>query len=196
MNEYAAWPGQLEIRQLGGARAIAGIFKYSSLAVIADRGVTRKEMIMPNAFAFAINDPTRRMDLLVGHDFGKPIASRQSGTFVIDDSADAVRFEATLPPEELTPTWVMDAEKAIANGTMTGLSPGFTVPSRAVVAGAEDLIPEPGNPTVKIRRVFEAVVREWSVVTSAAYADAQVDLREESGATAVLFLPRRLLLCL
>ena len=196
MNEYAAWPGELEIRQLGGARSIAGIFKYSSLAVVADRGVTRKEMIMPNAFAFAINDPARRMDFLVGHSFDKPIASRAAGTFAIEDSADAVRFVATLPPEELTPTWITDAEKAIANGTMTGLSPGFTVPPMSAVQGAEDLIPEPGNPGVKIRRVFQAVVREWSVVTSGAYVDAQVDLREESDATAVLFLPRRLFLCL
>ena len=193
MNEYLAWPGELEIRQVGGARQIVGKFRYSSTAVIADRGQTRKEIIMPNAFQFAIDtEPERRLDLLVGHDFGKPIASRQSGTLLISNSAESVDFEAMLPAEELTPSWVTDAEKAIANGTMTGLSPGFRVPPMSVVPGAERLVPEPGNTGVQIRQVHAAVLREMSIVTSGAYVDAYVELREEEESTnAVIFLPRR-----
>ena len=77
-------------------------------------------MIAPGAFWYAIEDTTRRIDLLVGHDFGKPLASRQSGTLEIADTAEAVVFEATLPAEGLSPSWVIDAEKAIANGTTDG----------------------------------------------------------------------------
>ena len=189
--EYAAWLGELEIRQIGDARQITGRFPYGSLATVADRGRVRKESFSPHAFRFAIDDTTRRIDLLVGHDFNRPIASRQSGTLAIANSAEAVTFEATLPPAGLTPSWVLDTEKAIANGTMTGLSPGFRVPPSNVVRGAETLRPEPGNPTVQIRQINEAVLREMSVVTSGAYLDAAVDLRDEESANAVLFVPRR-----
>ena len=193
--EYTEWAGELEIRQVGGARQIAGRFPYGKLGVVSDRGRVRKERIAPGAFRYAIEDATRRIDILVGHDFGKPIASRQSGTLEIVDNADAVIFEATLPAEGLAPSWVVDAEKAIANGTMTGLSPGFRVPPRTVVANAEVLLPEPGNPGVQIREVREAVLREFSVVTSGVYLDAAVDLRADEF-NAVLFLPRSVYLWL
>ena len=191
MDGYAAWAGSLEIRQLDGARELTGVFPYNSLATINDgrSSRVRKERFSSRAFAFAINvEPTRKMDLLVGHDFGKPIASRQSGTLTITDADDAVRFTAQLPPEHLTPSWVVDAEKAIANGTMTGLSPGFRVPPPDVVRGAERLLPEPGNPSVQIRQIDAAVVREWSVVSAGAYDDAGVALRSEDNA--ILFVPR------
>ena len=133
MGEYTAWPGELEIRQVGGARILSGIFNYNSVGTTSDRGRVRKESFASRAFRFAIEDENRKIDLLVGHEFAKPIASRQSGTLSIVDADDAVRFEATLPPAELTPSWVVDAEKAIINGTMKGLSPGFRVPPLSAV---------------------------------------------------------------
>ena len=128
-GEYAAYEGQLEIRQFGSARSIAGTFNYNSTGTVSDRGRVRKERFSSRAFRFAIDqEPDRKIDLLIGHDFGKPIASRQSGSLRIVDADDAVRFEATLPEEALTPSWVQDVLKAIANKTMIGLSPGFRVP--------------------------------------------------------------------
>ena len=192
MPDYGAWPGNLEVRQEGGARLLTGVFEYNSLAVVNDRGRVRKETILSHAFDFAINrEPERRLDVLVGHDFGKPIASRQSGTLEITSDADAVRFAATLPDNP--PSWVVDMERAVAAGIMTGLSPGFRVPPRSTVPDAEDTIPEPGNPSVSIRRVREAVLREMSVVTSGAYIDAYVDLRDEEHANGLILIPRRLL---
>ena len=193
MGEYAAFEGDLEIRQVGGARSIVGTFNYGSLGTTADRGRVRKERFGSRAFGFAIDqEPTRKIDLLVGHDFGKPIASRQSGTLSIVDSAEAVRFEATLPDEALTPSWVTDVEKAIANGTMVSLSPGFRVPPVSVVPNAERLVPEAGNPGVSIRQIDQAVLREFSVVTAGIYDDAMVELRAEDLA-AVTFKPWQVL---
>ena len=193
MDTLAAWPGALEIRQEGGARVLRGVFPYNTLATVSDRGSVRKERIRPRAFAFTIDNPVDRfgnevrIDLLVGHDFGKPIASRQSGTLSIVDGDDAVRFEARLPADP--PSWVVDTEKAIDAGIMTGLSPGFRVPPRSAVPNAETLTPEPGNPGVQIRDVNEAVLREMSVVTSGAYHAAGVELRAEEH-NAVILLPR------
>ena len=187
MGEYAAFEGDLEIRQVGGARSIVGTFNYGSTGTTADRGRVRKERFGSRAFGFAIDqEPTRKIDLLVGHDFGKPIASRQSGTLTIADSAEAVTFEATLPDEALTPSWVTDVEKAIANGTMVGLSPGFRVPPVSVVPNAERLVPEAGNPGVQIRQIDQAVLREFSIVTAGIYDDAMVELRAEDLAAVTL----------
>ena len=180
MGEYAAFEGDLEIRQFGGARSIVGTFHYGTTGTVSDRGRVRKESFASRAFRFAIDqEPDRKIDLLVGHDFGKPIASRQSGSLVISDSAEAVTFTATLPEEALTPSWVLDVEKAIANKTMIGLSPGFRVPPVSAVPNAERLIAEPGNPGVQIRQINDAVLREFSIVTAGIYDDAMVELRAE-----------------
>ena len=158
-------------------RILTGRFNYGSTATVRDRGRVRKERFEPRAFRFAIEDETRQLDILVGHDFGKPIASRKAGTLSIADGDDAVNFEARLPDDP--PSWVVDAEKSIAAGLMVGLSPGFVVPPASAVPDAERLEPEPGNPGVQVRVIREAVLREFSVVTAPAYPDAVVDLRAE-----------------
>ena len=183
--------GELEIRQGGGSRIIRGRFPYGTLATVADRGRTRKETINSRAFRFAIDNEVDRVgaplriDLLAGHDFGKPLASRQAGTLAIQDADDAVTFQAQLPALEESASWVEDTVKAIQAGQMVGLSPGFRVPPKGVIPNAEILRPEPGNPSVMIRQINDAVLREMSVVTSGAYLDALVEIRS----AAVLFLP-------
>ena len=184
--------GELELRQGGGSRQLVGRFPYGGLAVISDRGRTRKETINSRAFSFAIDNEVDRfgvpirIDLLTGHDFGKPLASRQAGTLAIQDADDAVTFQATLPEIEESASWVLDTVKAVNAGQMIGLSPGFRVPPKGVVPGAESLTPEPGNPSVMIRNINDAVLREMSVVTSGAYLEALVEMRS---ANAVIFLP-------
>ena len=188
----------LEIRQIGGARLIAGHFGYNELGTVADRGTVRKESFASGAFKYALEDHTRKIDFLVGHDWSRPIANRQSGSLTLTESAAGVDLEARLPDAALTPSWVLDAEKAIANGTMVGLSPGFRVPPRGVVPNAEQLVPEPGNPSVQIRVINSAVLREFSIVTAGVYETASVELRaedmedwdyEEPG----VFVPRKVL---
>ena len=178
MNDFPIFDGNLELRQEGRRRTLHGRFPYGSHATIRDRGRVRKERFQPRAFRYSIDqDPERRIDLLVGHDYGKPMASRQAGTLDIVDGDDAVTFEARLPDDP--PSWVVDAERAIAAGLMVGLSPGFTVPPTSAVPDAERLEDEPGNPGVQVRVIREAVLREFSVVTSPAYTDAAVDIRSD-----------------
>ena len=126
---------KLEIRRSGGMRILSGRFNYGSMATIRDRGRVRKERFEPRAFRFAIEDEARQIDVLVGHDYGKPIASRKAGTLQIADGEDGVTFEAQLPDDP--PSWITDAERAVAAGLMVGLSPGFTVPPASVVPDAE-----------------------------------------------------------
>ena len=175
--------GELELRQEGKRRILRGVFPYGGLAVVSDRGRVRKERIAPNAFDFTVNRETdRKIDLLVGHSFDRPIANRQTGSLAIQSNAEAVTFEATLPNDGDMPTWVDDAVRAVRAGLMLGLSPGFRVPPSDVVPDAEVEVPEPGNPGVYITEVRAGVLREMSLVTAAAYDDASVSLRAESNA--------------
>ena len=190
MGEYADYEGQLEIRRGGGARSIAG-----SLPLQRQRHYQRpwesaqRAVCKSGPLAMQSKSRTARIDILVGHDFGKPVASRQNGTLTIADSAEAVTFEAALPEEALMPSWVADVILAIEAGLMVGLSPGFRIPPPSVVPNAERLIPEPGNPGVQIREISDAVLREFSIVTNGVYDQSLVELRAEDQ-DATTFDPR------
>lgn len=171
------FPGELEIRQRG--RILAGSFPYGRTATRSDRGRVRKERFSKRAFRFALRDPRREINLLFGHSFDRPLASRSAGTLRLTETDDALSFEATLPPLDRQPTHVRDARLSVQSGLSTGLSPGFQVPPRAVVPDAEIEIPEPGNPGVFIRQINHAVLYEISIVTRAVYAGAFVEARAE-----------------
>ena len=178
MTDLVVFDGNLEIRRVGGGRSLSGRFPYNSTGTVRDRGRRRKEKFSPRAFKYAVQDDLeRRIDLLVGHEFGKPLASRQAGTLELRDQQDGLYFDAVLP--DPAPSWVTDAERAIDGGLMRGVSPGFTVPPLAVVPDAETYIPEPGNPDVQIRVINAAVLRELSIVTAPVYEESLVELRQD-----------------
>ena len=165
----------LEYRAPG--RVLAGTFPYGKLATISDRGTRRKESIAARAFKFAVDDDAHEIDLLRGHSFDSPLASKRSGTLELEDRADGLAFEATLPPEARQPTWMRDTVLAVRSGLIRGVSPGFRVPPTSAVSNAETLIPEPGNPGVFIRQINQAVLYELSLVTRPSYAESSVDIR-------------------
>lgn len=186
------WEGALEIRQEGRRPVLTGRFPYGALATVRDRGRVRKERFSPHAFRYAIEvaqplqdifneaieDLQRRqIDLLVGHSYNRPLASTRTGTLVLAESREAVEFSATLPPLASQPTWVQDAVHSVQGELMQGVSPGFSVPPANVVANAQELIPEPGNPDVMIRQIHQAVLHEFSLVTRPAYRESTVALR-------------------
>ena len=179
MNGGYYTPVELEIRQLFGISELRVSFKYEDTGVVRDRGRVRKETVAQYAFQYAIDHPERPIDLLYGHNFNTPIASRQSGTMTVEGSRESVTILAKLPPAELTPTYLLDLEKNIERGVTRGVSPGFRIPPPDVVPNAEELIPEPGNPGVQIRRVNAAVLREMSIVQAAVYTEGTVEMRAD-----------------
>ena len=170
----------LEVRQEG--RTLGGRFRYGSTATMSDRGRVRKESFAARAFSFAVDDPEREIHLLRGHSFDQPLASKRAGSLRLVDTDEALEFEATLPDEQ--PTFMRDTVSMIRAGLVGGISPGFRVPPRDVVPGAEALEPEPGNPDVQVRVIRAAVLFELSLVTRPAYPDTEVDLRQWRPATA------------
>ena len=97
--DRGVWPlDDLEIRQRrGGRRGIFGSFKYNRTATVRDRGRRRKETIRSGAFRFALDDDEREINLLFGHSFDRPLASKLRGSLELEDTADALNFRAILP---------------------------------------------------------------------------------------------------
>ncbi|MCD9146731.1 HK97 family phage prohead protease [Pseudophaeobacter flagellatus] len=178
MESRATWVAQsLEVRQQGGRPTIVGRFPYQALAVIADRGTIRKERIMPGAFDFTLQDDTREVNLLVGHSFDKPLASKKAGSLEFNDTEEFLEFSAIIPEGAERASHVTDALAMLGAGLIKGVSPGFRVPPKDVVPDAEKLVPEPGNPGVMIRQLGALLLYELSLVTRPAYEASEAELR-------------------
>lgn len=178
MERRAIWAAQsLEVRQQGGRPTIFGRFPYKALAVLSDRGTVRKESILPGAFDFTLKDPDRDVNLLVGHSFDRPLASKRSGTMEFNDTEDFLEFIATIPEGAERATHVTDVLAMVGAGLIKGVSPGFRVPPKDVVPDAERLVPEPGNPGVMIRELSSLLLYELSLVTRPAYEQSEAELR-------------------
>ena len=177
METRSVYPVELELRQEGERPVLTGRFTYGAQATIASTGRVRKERFRPRAFEYAVRSPDREVNLLYGHDLNRPLARKLNGSLELEDAEDALTFRAILPPEADQPSWVSDALAAQRAGLIGGLSPGFNVPPASAVAGAEELIPEPGNPGIAIRFIRAAVLFEMSLVSRPAYPDTLVDLR-------------------
>jgi uncharacterized protein len=178
METRAIWSApDLEVRQINSRPVISGRVHYNTLAVMADRGKVRKEQIAPGAFDFTLSDPLAEVNLLFGHSFDKPLASRQAGSLTLKDTADFLEFVATIPEGAERASHVVDALAMLGSGLARGVSFGFRLPPKDVVPHAEELIPEPGHPSVFIRRLKHLVLYEISLVTRAAYESNEAELR-------------------
>ena len=169
----------LEIRQDGERPTIAGRFPYGGLATIAASGRRRRERFSPGAFAPALDREAQEINFLLGHDMARPLASRNAGTFTLEDTPEALTFEAVLPPEGEQTTWQRDFLLAHGQGLLRGVSPGFNVLPKVRFPNAEVDEPEPGHPGLFIRTINLAALGEFSAVARPAYRDATLEARDD-----------------
>jgi uncharacterized protein len=162
---WGAATGALELRATDGGVRLSGRFPYATETELAPG---RAERIEARAFAERI-EAGGDIHLLSGHDYAKPLASRQAGTLEIRDTPEALEIEATLSPET---SWARDFIAAHRAGLIRGLSPGFRVP-----AGGER-IERRGDGL--LRSVTRAELFEVSAVTRPAYPAAQIEARRWS----------------
>lgn len=166
--------GGLELRRSeGGLTVLRGRFPYSAPTVLWDggrSGQARKEVIAPRAFAARI-DSGEDIYFLAGHDFEKPLASRSAGSLTLEDSEDALTFEARISPEMRAVSYVSDFMAALEANLIKGISPGFRV---APTDYAESVRSEGG---AILRTVKDAELFEISAVTRPAYPTAQIEAR-------------------
>jgi len=169
---YGAHRGGLELRrEPDGALRLAGRFPYGVETVLAPAAGTRpelREVFAPRAFAARI-DAGEEVHLLSHHDYDRPLASRGAGTLEVQDTADALTFEATISAELRRAPYVADFLGALEAGLIRGLSPGFRIGG-----GREEVRQTDG---AMIRTVHAAELFELSAVTVPAYSEAQIEAR-------------------
>lgn len=188
MMEFAAIIGELEVRRSRrGRRKLRGRFPYRKRAVLSDGGKNgrpQKEEFVPGAFTHSINNPDQDQHLLVGHSFDAPLASKNTGTLIFDDTEEALTFEAEISDAIAETSYGSDILKQIDSGLSVGISPGFRIPPPRAVAKAEVFTdegydPARGNHNARIRTILQAILFELSVVTRPAYKLATVALDPE-----------------
>lgn len=154
--------GGLELRSEGGATRLRATFPYGAETELAPG---RHEVIASRAFASRV-DAGDEIHLLAGHDFNRPLASRQAGNLTIRDSDTALVIEAEI---DAATSWAADFIAAHRAGLIRGLSPGFRVPR-----GGERIETRAGG---IVRTITTAELFEISAVTRPAYPDAQIEAR-------------------
>ena len=144
------------------------------MATVMDRGKVRKERIGPDAFGWQIREfeklqgelastitsavdearvqvlrqelERRNIHVLAGHSFDKPMGDMLRTGARVQSTREAVEFELELPGEADQPGYMKDVVAMVRAGLIGGISPGFRVPSRAVVPNGERLEPEGRQP--------------------------------------------------
>jgi len=174
--------GGLTVRQEpDGSHVLTGRFPYGATATISDggrRGRPRKERFGSRAFSYRVDAPDEDIHLLVGHDYGKPLASKLKGSLSLMDSDDALEFEARIAAEVADTSHGRDALALLSAGLAVGLSPGFRIPPERAVANAESVEEEdPAQGNALIRTIHAALLYELSIVTRPAYSESQVESR-------------------
>lgn len=176
--------GGLELRAAGaaGGRQIKGRFPYGKRAVLSDGGRSgrpRKEVIAPKAFSYRV-ERRETIHLLVGHSYDRPLASTDNGSLRLNDTPEALSFEARIAPELERAPFFADFWGAFLAGLIGGVSPGFRIPPPAAVPPEEAEKTEEEDPAegrALVRTVFQALLFELSLVVSPAYQETEVEAR-------------------
>lgn len=161
--------GGLEIRKTAdGTTVLSGRFPYSVPTVLQGGRDRRREVFEARAFGASVADSGDVL-LLVHHDMNKPLASRGAGSLTLEDTDEALTFEATLAPELRGVGYVQDFLGTLAAGLIGGISPGFRVPQGG------DYVKQDGAGLMRVVRSADLV--EISGVVKPAYPAAQIEAR-------------------
>ena len=171
-----------EVRAEG--EGLIGAFIYNEDTIISDRaaaalpeirarGGARKQRVVPGAFRFALQDEGREIQLLLGRDYARPLASRRAGTLELTDGPDALRFRVDRLPET---SYVADFRaQQEAGAAVFGVAPMFRIPPSDTVPGAVSYAPEPAaEGGAIVETVNEAVLTAVAIVTRAPRGNAGV----------------------
>ena len=134
---------RVEVRQNGNG--LSGAFTYEVDSVIADSGRRRKQRVRPGAFSFALRQPDREINLVLGSP-ERPLASKMAGSLELEDTREELRFRVRRLPET---SYARDFLGLLRAGSiLAGLVPFFLIPPPDVEPDAEEEEEEEGNPGV------------------------------------------------
>ena len=91
-------------------------------------------------FRFVLNDDTREIQLLLGRDYDRPLASRRAGSLELTDGPDALSFKVDRLPDT---SYVRDFRAQQESGAAVfGVAALFRIPPPATVPDALSYAPE------------------------------------------------------
>ena len=162
----------VEIRQDG--QGLRVVFGYEQMKVIASSGSLRKETFSSNAFDFALGDPEREINVLLGRSYDNIIGSKLEGSASLVSTPQALVVDVPVLPATQA---VADFRAQLAAGS---ISPGVDVLFSH--DGVEDAYidePELGNDGVMVRHYRNVVLQAVAVVsrTPRGLEDNAVELR-------------------
>ena len=168
-----AYPGStVEARAKG--RAISGKIPYNQTETIANSGRVRKSRIAPGAFSYSIDDEEQEIIAQIGTAPSQILASKKAGSLRLADNPTALTVEID---NVVSTVYADDFLKQLASGQFAlGVRPLYRIEG---VENAFSDSPEPGNPSVKIRTVENAVLYAVSFVHRKRKGDSsRVEKRE------------------
>ena len=147
-------PCTLEVRESDTGHTIVGKFRYEVRAQnLAER------------FAVGSLEPTGSTALLLQHDGDRILASERAGSLSLRQASDGLEFTATVPRETDATSWQLDALRALRQGLLSALSPGFIATRERHVAG--------------VREIQQARLVELSLTGNPEYPATEVDMRDQ-----------------
>ena len=156
--DIPAYPQSIpQVRQNG--EGLTGAFNYDTDQVIADTGRRRKQRVRAGAFEYALRQPDREINLILGSP-ERPLASKMAGTLELEDTPDALNFSVRrLPPT----SYARDFLGLLRAGSIIpGIVPFFLLNPNDPDAEREE--EEEGNPGVFRVLVFSAVLTALAIM--------------------------------
>ena len=143
-----------ELRQDGNM--LIATFPFNQSLTTRDRGIVRKNSWNPDSFKFALEDINREISICLGKfETSTQLASRKGGTLRLQSTPEELRMEADI---NRAVTYADDFMQNLESGNVFySLTPRQSIPPVERVKIPYRDIPEPGNPSVKIR-VFEETI--------------------------------------
>lgn len=142
----------LEVRASGDG--LTGAFFYDSDIHISDSGRVRKQRFKPGAFAYALETPDREITLTLG-DGSRQLASKQAGSLILKDTAQALKFEVKNLPKT---SYAKDFLALLRAGSVApAVIPIFSRVPRSISKDA-DFDEEEGKGSGVFRRVFNSAL--------------------------------------
>ena len=148
-----------EVRASGDG--LTGAFYYDRDMITEGSGKVRKQTFRPGAFAYAIESPDREITLTIG-DGSRQLASKQSGSLILKDTPQALKFEVKQLPKT---SYAKDFLALLRAGSVSpGVIPIFSRVPKSISKDADTDIEEKDNPGIFKRSFSSALLTGLSIL--------------------------------
>ena len=156
-----AYPQSVVMEVRASGDGLRGEFKYDTDMITGDSGKVRKQRFKAGAFKYALESPDREITLTLG-DGSRQLASKHSGSLILKDTPQALKFEVKQLPKT---SYAKDFLALLRAGSAApGIIPIFSRVPRSISKDADFDEEESGNPGVFKRTFNSALLTGLSIL--------------------------------